>query len=693
MNETIPEDNGNDLAARICAAGKVREVRISRDGRHVVYQDQYQYKPSDSAGTHADLWVAEFDAPDSARPLAKANCFHGSTVFHPDGKRIVFLSDRDTPGKAASLYSLEYAVDGPETEPKRIKTDGKTVQGFDISPNGEYIAFLSPAEAPDEYTARIKTKDDARVYSEKTGLARIMLYEFVTGITRPLEGVRSDMHVESFTWSPNSKQILYRLRENKGPEYAEMPIICERIDITGAGKPLQIATYPRSPAGQSIWLGSGHIADLHNHVPSNTLDARTLFVTPVDEPFSPTGTGSTKRLYGDVEDAVRIVNMEPGDDNSEQQGFIAVEVCNDLDTHIDVVTCSKDNQVRRSVRLFETKDDAVWFSAWDTKRLVEAETGQVSYAFATILSSAIRHEPLNAYTFRINTDGGLINRVKVSSHLQWLADTPKLRTENVRWIAKDGTRLSGVVRYPSQYESGKLPTVLFLHGGPYRRMIPDYMPYFCNWREMFAWSGYLVISPNYRGSQGRGHDFASASALGVGVLDWEDCDSMVDELVNRGLVDPGRMAVAGWSHGGSIAAWGVTETKTRFKAAIIGAGATNWEGMVMESGSPELEGAIGGSIPWKDFDKFIPTSERKTSPVHSVGGVTTACLILHGDRDERVPLGQSIGFWRGLKRCAAQRGKDGAELVVYPREPHGFVERKHAEDVLRRSVAFLNKWC
>nr|GAT60594.1 predicted protein [Mycena chlorophos] len=678
--------NLSDLAARICSSGKIREIRISPDGSHVVYQDQYQYKATGAPGTEADLWVARTDEPGSARVLAKAGCFHGSTVFHPDGKRIVFLSDRETPCKAGRMFTLEYAVDGPETQPTMLDTGGRVVQGFDISPDGRYIAFLSPA-------ASAKSKDaiDAKVYSEKTGLTRIMLYEFATGETRAIEGVRSDLHVESLTWSPDSQQILYRMRQNKGVEWSEMPVVCERIGICGDATPIPVATYPRSPAGQSVWTVSGHIADLHNFVPTNTLDARTLFVTPIDKPFL---GDATTRLYGDIEDGVRIVNMEHGDSNHDGDGFIAVEVCNDLDTSMHVIICSRDGAVRKSVCMFETKDDAVWFSAWDAKRIVHRETGEVSHLFATILSSAIRHEPLNAYTIRVDTSGRLLKRVKLSSHLQWLADAPKLHTENVFWKAKDGTQLSGVVRYPPDYTSkqGPFPTVLFLHGGPYRRMIPDYMPYFCNWREIFAWSGYLVVSPNYRGGQGRGHEFASAGALGVGVLDWADCDSMVDELVGRGLVDVERLGVAGWSHGASLAAWGVTETKTKYKAAIIGAGATNWEGMVMESGSPELEAAIGGQPPWNSSTTFVANSQRRTSPIHSVGGVTTACLLMHGDKDERVPLGQSIGFWRGLRRCAAERGKEGAELVVYPREPHGFVERKHAADVMSRSVEFLHKW-
>ncbi|KAF8199808.1 Alpha/Beta hydrolase protein [Mycena galopus ATCC 62051] len=684
----IEDDESLDLAARISASGKVREPRISPDGTHIVYQQQYQYKPGAYKAT--ELWVAQTDVPGSARLLTGGGFFNGGgTMFHPDGKHIVFLSDRATPGKAGTLHMLEFATANANTVPEAIDTGGKTVQGFDLSPDGAWVVFLSPADTSEAYKARVKEKDDAKVYGEKVALSRIMLYNFATKETSALKGVRDDLQVESATFSPDSREILYRMRENKGVEYSEMPIVVERIAIAGENPvPIPVATYPRSPAGQSLWLASGHIADLQSYVPTNILDARTLFVNPVDKPFSGNGDGATTRLYGLSEDAVRIVNMQPGT-NANGDGFIAVEVCNDTDTHMDVVMCSADGSVRTSCRMFETDDDAVWFSAWDARRVVD-ESGEVSYIFASILSSAIRHEPLNAYTIRVDSNGVLKKRVKLSSHLRWLANAPHPKTEVVYWKAADGTKLSGIVRYPPGYKSGRLPTVLFIHGGPYRRMIPDYMPYFCAWREILAWSGFLVICPNYRGSQGRGHEFACAATLGVGPLDWADCDSMVDEMVRRGVADPEHLGVAGWSHGASIAAWGVTKTKTRYKAAIVGAGATNWEGMVMESGSPELEFAIGGIAPW---DHDAPEkSERRSSPIHCVAGVSTAVLCMHGDKDERVPMGQSIGFWRGLKRRAADRGKEAAELVIYPREPHGFVERKHAEDVQRRVVAWFKAW-
>ncbi|KAJ7041032.1 Alpha/Beta hydrolase protein [Mycena alexandri] len=357
-----------------------------------------------------------------------------------------------------------------------------------------------------------------------------------------------------------------------------MPIVVERIAIAGENPvPSPVATYQRSPAGQSLWLASGHIADFQSCVPTNTLDARAL------------------------------LGNRPGATNVEGEGFIAVEVCNDVDTHMDVVVCSADGSVHTTVQMFQTEDDVVWFSARDAKRIVDA-SGEVSYIFAAILSSAIRHEPLNAWTICVDSKGALKARVKLSSHLEWLADAPRLRTEAVHWKTGDGTRPSGLVeKYIAPRENSKL----IFKGGCYQII--------CHTFGTGASSspGYLVISPNYRGSRGRGHEFAHAANLG-----------------------------------GPLAAWGATKSKTRFKVAILGAGTTNWESQVMA--------ALEQSTPW---DHDAPEgSERKTSPVHSVAGVTTAILIIHGDKDDRVPVGQAIGFWRGLKRRA--------ELVVSPREAH-----------------------
>ncbi|KAF8068855.1 Alpha/Beta hydrolase protein [Lyophyllum atratum] len=672
--------------SQIASSYKVRDVQLSPDGSTILYQVQPFYKAD---RTISELWLAQTDIPQSARPLTLTNGAYNDKagVFHPDGRRVIFLSDRSSVGKPAQIYLLDLDNKGgsdAEPVPLSPKLEKKGVQAFDVSPDGEFVAFTSRDDAVSEdELKRIEEKDDARVFDGSGGVggfSRLRVYSFATGAIWTLEGVRKDRHIEAFTWSPDSTRLLYRLRQGRESEFAEREVTLESIAVEDSCQiPCVVGVYPRSPSGQNIWTNSGHILSLQSYDSRNILDARALFADRADKQISFTKFG--ERLYGLTDDAVRIVDM---------RGDIAVEVCCDVDTNIDIVSFDADtHEAKKRLTIFQTQQEAIWFGSWDAKRVVDIG-GNSSYVFAAVLSSVVRHEPPNVWACRVSDDGRELSpKLQLSSHLQWLTDIPSITAEVVRWTSTDGTHLSGLVRYPPGYKAshGPLPTVLFLHGGPYSQ---DYMPYFCNWRELFALEGYLVISPNYRGSQGRGHEFAHGASQGIGVHSWADCESMVDEVIRRGLADPGRLGIAGWSHGGSLTAWGVTKTRNRFKAAIVGAGVSNWEGMVMDSESPELEAEIGQSAPWDCDD--LEHSMRKTSPIHSVAGVTTAVLILHGEKDERVPVSQGIGLWRGLKRRASERGREAAQLVLYPREPHGFVERKHAEDVLKRVISYFDTW-
>jgi dipeptidyl aminopeptidase/acylaminoacyl peptidase len=149
--------------------------------------------------------------------------------------------------------------------------------------------------------------------------------------------------------------------------------------------------------------------------------------------------------------------------------MIAVEACSDVDTHIDAVSF-EGNTMKTLFTLFQTQEDGIWFGAWDARRTMDGN-GNVSYVCAAVLSSGVRHEPPNVWAYRVSGEQREIsNKIKLSSHLQWLSNAPVFKTEVMRWKAADGTELSGLVRYPSGYDvsHGRLPTVLFIHGGPYR---------------------------------------------------------------------------------------------------------------------------------------------------------------------------------------------------------------------------------
>jgi len=170
----------------------------------------------------------------------------------------------------------------------------------------------------------------------------------------------------------------------------------------------------------------------------------------------------------------------------------------------------------------------------------------------------------------------------------------------------------------------------------------------------------------------------------MGTVDWADCESMVDEAIKLGVADSTRLGIGGWSQGGFLTAWGVTKTKNRFKAAVMEAGISDWGQMPAQCDVVDLSADFGGA-PWMPEN---PKTEG--APIRHVEGVETAVLIVHGEKDDRVPTIQGISFMRGLRRQA--KYPERSQLIIYPREPHSFTEKKHVEDLLKRIVEHYDAW-
>jgi dipeptidyl aminopeptidase/acylaminoacyl peptidase len=259
------------------------------------------------------------------------------------------------------------------------------------------------------------------------------------------------------------------------------------------------------------------------------------------------------------------------------------------------------------------------------------------------------------------------------------------RRERLAWRARDGLELDGLLLLPpgTDRADGPFPLVTLVHGGPYGRFGDDLQLGWAFPGEWLAAAGYAVYLPNPRGGLGRGLAFASAVRGAVGVEDWRDILAGLDILLEAGIADPDRLAIGGWSQGGFMSAWAVTQTD-RFRAAVMGAGISDWGMMVAESDSPTFEGTLGGSTGWEGPG---PHRHDELSPISFASNVRTPTLILHGEKDERVPVSQGRFFARALRARGA-----AFELVVYPREPHALGERNHLLDVHRRWRAWLERW-
>jgi dipeptidyl aminopeptidase/acylaminoacyl peptidase len=191
------------------------------------------------------------------------------------------------------------------------------------------------------------------------------------------------------------------------------------------------------------------------------------------------------------------------------------------------------------------------------------------------------------------------------------------------------------------------------------------------------------LHPNPRGSQGHGREFAAAVAGAVGQEEWTDILAGLDDLVAGGVADPARLGIAGWSHGGFMAAWAVTQTG-RFRAAVMAAGVADWAMQVGVGDFGREEAAYGGSFGWEGPG---PHRHDQLSPISYAANVTTPVLILHGEDDSNVPVGQAMYFHRALTQFGAEH-----DLVIYPRENHVFTERAHQIDVQERICSWFTRW-
>jgi dipeptidyl aminopeptidase/acylaminoacyl peptidase len=235
-----------------------------------------------------------------------------------------------------------------------------------------------------------------------------------------------------------------------------------------------------------------------------------------------------------------------------------------------------------------------------------------------------------------------------------LADVALGDVRVVNWTAKDGTRLEGILTLPANYENGKkYPFLVLPHGGPEAN---DTLR-FDLFARTVAGLGYVVLQPEYRGSTGYGTDFLQAIYQHFGDRAYQDVDSATDFAIAQGWADPNRLAIFGWSAGGFMTSWTVTQTH-RYKAAIEGAGITDWLSFIPTSDIGQV-----------DYDMRFQEQDAAPflafSAVMFADKVTTPLLILHGEADQRVPMLQGREFFVLL----AERGKT-VRMVTYPGSPH-----------------------
>ena len=249
--------------------------------------------------------------------------------------------------------------------------------------------------------------------------------------------------------------------------------------------------------------------------------------------------------------------------------------------------------------------------------------------------------------------------------------------EVIRWESRDGTEIEGILVLPAEYQSGVLPLLLHIHGGP----AGVFRNSFSASNHVWAGLGYAQLFPNVRGSSGYDDDLLRGNLRDIGSGDYEDLMTGVDELISRGIADPDKLGLRGWSYGGILGGWTITQTD-RFKGASVGAMVSDWTSEYGPGFNHDVRLWYIGGTPWDNTDEW-----RERSALTHVANVTTPTLVLHGINDRTDTEPQSMMFFQALK----DQGKI-TRYIRFPREPHGFQEPRHQRTRDVEEIRWIQKY-
>jgi dipeptidyl aminopeptidase/acylaminoacyl peptidase len=620
----------------------VGNVQVSPDGKRVAFTVRQAAMDGEKSEYLTHIHVANADGSEAFQ-LTQGDKSCDNPQWSPDGERIAFASSRS--GKS-NLWLIR--LRGGEAE--RLTDVKSSVGAFKFSPDGKSIAFtLADPRTPEEEKTD-KEKNDARVVDESLKLNRL----HVIPVAKDKEGKREARLLTkgnfnvgaAFDWSPDGKTIVFSHTPTpRVDDWTRADL--STVDVAGGEvKPL-VAT--EAAESTPLYSPDGKwVVFLQSDTPVHW--ARNMTVKVV------TASGGTPRELAETFDrSPNLVGWSADGKKvyyTEAHGTTSRLCALPLEGQPEVL--GNKQGVLGAVHLNATRT-----------------------AFGFNFQSAT--EPAEAFVSAAER----FNPAKVSAVNTGLSTPPLGRTEVQRWKSTDGMEIEGLLTLPPGFEQGKrVPLLLVIHGGPTGVFTQTYTGGPALYPiAIFADRGYAVLRCNPRGSSGYGQKFRYANYKDWGGGDYKDLMAGVDRMVEMGIADPDRLGVMGWSYGGYMTSWVITQTK-RFKAASVGAGVTN---LMSFTGTADIPGFLPdyfGAEPWDDNEIY-----RKHSAMFNVKGVTTPTLIQHGEKDERVPISQGYELYNALKRQKCE-----VKMVVYPRTPHGPQEPKLLLDIMKRNLEWFDRY-
>ncbi len=625
-------------------------AEISPDGEWILYSRSDLDWSDNERVSH--LWMASADGVDNFQFTSEAG--DSSAQWSPDGKAVAFLSsrrngetagggdgaDRDRAGRQIWLIRTRGG------EAWKLSGHDGGVSAFEWAPDGKSIIFrASDAKSKEEKESAKGGADAIYVDEGPNGQGQgswSNLWAIDIAEKEERQITTREWSVSGFAVSPDGGQIAFHARtdreRNNGnrTEIYTVEVAGGKVErLTDNGAPESGVKW--APDGKSLSYMAAHDREweLYNRkiriMDLETRESRVLTAafdgnigtyewTPDGGKILFAGQHGTMNNLFEVETATGNVRQM-----TEEEGVFQVS------------SFSRDR--KRAAALFETPQ-----------------------------------KPRSLYLL----DGATLER-KELVHLNPQVEKLLMPTaEVVNWTSRDGTPIEGVLHLPAGYQEGTpLPFILNIHGGP----AGVWRYNFNAAAAVYTGLGYAVLSPNVRGSSGYSDDLLRGNLNDIGGGDYWDVMTGVDAMIERGIADPDMLGVRGWSYGGILGGWTITQTD-RFKAASLGAMVADWASEYAMGFNNDIRYWYIGGTPWDN-----PEGYRKQSAYTYIDSVRTPTILFHGERDTTDTIGQSMIFYQGLK----DRGVD-TRFIRFPREPHGFREPTHQRIRDMEEIAWFEKY-
>jgi dipeptidyl aminopeptidase/acylaminoacyl peptidase len=642
---------------------------VSPDGTQVIYTVRAWETDASSAGTakaspgaermesRTRIWrVAASGGP--ARQITFGERGDSQPQWSPDGRYISFVSARGAGSGDDAPRPQIYVMRSDGGEASKVTDAKEGVAAYSWAPDSQRIAYLTTEARPGDEEAAIRRRDDERVFEGDFRYQHLWTVALdpaaPQSATRVTQG-REFTVMGAPSWAPDGRRFVFgakpttMLRDVRSDVYiADVAAAAIEKISTNAGSD---ASPQWSPDGARIaWT-------------SEPASAR-----PIGDGTLPSYIGHGHLIVYDVarKTAADVWKSDFDVDagapqwsaDSRQIVFVAGRRASSEAFSYDVASGSYTQLTRGRTLAYGSRSK-------DGKVVAVTMDAAESPSEVHVTDAAFQ-------TFRKLTD---TNPQAVRFALG--------ESEVITWKSSDGVEVEGVLLKPVGFTAGrKYPTLVVAHGGPAGAYTNNYRVGGLEGGQLWAGQGWAVFYPNPRGSTNYGEKFLRANINDWGGGDYRDIMTGVDALIARGIADPDRLAHIGWSYGGYMTAWVVTQT-TRFKAAMVGAGLTNMVSMYGTNDIPNVLVTYFGGYPTKQTLSLYQARSAMTF----IDNVQTPTLILHGANDERVPTGQALEMYRALK----DRGKP-TELVFYPREGHGISEYYHVKDRLTRIYDWVTRY-